>query len=475
MHKLQMHKFRLALTIITIFVFGLTARAQKDTIEYEVETHGIISNGNHAPFWFQNNVAGDVSHEANSAALELRLFKPMNHRKRLFDYSVLLTTHLHEEENKTAFELHEFFIDTRLWIFNLNGGLRKKSHGNQDKTLSGGGLLFSNNGHPIPRIFAGIEEFTPILKNGLVEIKGGIAHGWFTDDVYTKNMLFHHKYAFVRLGGKLPVHFEYGLDHAAQWGGIDPVYGQQSTGFRDFVNVFMARGGSSVSGVSEEQINVGGNHIISQSTRIEYDLSDYKLAAYWQNINEDKPIRPIWNAVNIFDGLWGFSVKNKNFPVVKGFLYEYLNTTDQNGSIHDMDGIVFGGADDYFNNYMYRSGWTHHGRTIGTPFITSPVYNTDGDFRIRNNRTQVHHFGVEGEVSGYAFRVLSSFSKNYGTYHNPYPEVLKSTNLLLEVDKHFEKLWGIDAGISIGADYGKMYGNNAGFMIRFAKSGFLLK
>ena len=92
-----------------------------------------------------------------------------------------------------------------------------------------------------------------------------------------------------------------------------------------------------------------------------------------------------------------------------------------------------------------------------------------------NNRTQVHHIGLEGAITGYEFRLLSSFSKNYGTYSTPYPTVLKSTNLLLEVDKHFEKLWGIDAGISIGVDHGQMYGNNVGFMIRIAKSGILFK
>lgn len=457
-------------------MFFQHAYSQKDTIQYTIDTHAILSTGEHSPFWFQNNSFGDVSHKANSIALELVLSKSMQHPNRFFDYSFAFTGHLHEHDDKTELELNELFIDTRLWIFNVSAGTHLNSHGNQDETLSGGGLLYSKNAHPIPKLFAGIQDFTPLFfKNGFFQVKGGLSHGWFTDDVYVKNMLLHHKFAYVRFGGKKsPVSLEYGLDHVAQWGGIVPVYGQQPADFKTFLNVFMARSGSS-SSVSEEQINVGGNHIISQSARVEGRVKGFELAAYWQNINEDKPILPIWNAVNIADGLWGFSVRNKSFPIIKGFLYEYLNTTDQNGMFHDKDGIVYGGNDDYFNNYLYRSGWTHHGRTIGTPFITSPVFNTDGSVSIKNNRVQVHHFGIEGEFHNYNFRILNSFSCNYGTYMAPYAQMLKSTNLLLEVNKHFEKWWGINAGISIGADWGAMYGNNLGLMIRIGKSGDLFK
>ncbi len=181
----------------------------------------------------------------------------------------------------------------------------------------------------------------------------------------------------------------------------------------------------------------------------------------------------MWDAVNIQDGLWGFSIKNKQFPIIKGFLYEYLNTTDQNGPYHDKDGIVYGGVDNYFDNYLYRSGWTYYGRTIGTPFITSPIYNNDGAVFVQNNRVQVHHVGIEGEINEYKYRVLNSISKNYGTYNTPYLKSKDAVNLLVEVNKHFEKCWGIDAGFSVGIDWGQMYGRNYGFMFKVSKSGSL--
>jgi len=259
----------------------------------------------------------------------------------------------------------------------------------------------------------------------------------------------------------------------AQWGGNVPGYGRQPTGFNDFVNVFFARNGSTSSTLNE-QINVGGNHIISQGLKLELTIKNYELNAYWQHIAEDKPIRILWNSVNVVDGLWGISLKNNKFPIVKKILYEYLNTTDQSGPFHDMDGVVYGGDDSYFNNYLYQNGWAHYGRTIGTPFITSPVYNKNKEVYILNNRVKVHHVGFEGELKDYFYKSKVSFISNYGSYSDFPNETRKgSVSMLFEINKHFAKLYQLDAGISIGFDFGEAYGKNVGILFKLSKSGVL--
>jgi len=91
-----------------------------------------------------------------------------------------------------------------------------------------------------------------------------------------------------------------------------------------------------------------------------------------------------------------------------------------------------------------------------------------------NNRVQVHHFGLEGAYIGYKYKMLSSFTKNYGSYATyPTENLLKSTNMLFELQKHFEKFWQIDAGISVGLDMGTMYDNNIGIMLKISKKGVL--
>ena len=178
--------------------------------------------------------------------------------------------------------------------------------------------------------------------------------------------------------------------------------------------------------------------------------------------------------MNKADGLWGVTVRNARFPFIKGILYEYLNTTDQSGPYHDKDGLVYGGADNYFNNGIYQNGWTYYSRTIGTPFISSPLYNSNGAVSIQNNRVIVHHIGIEGDVSGYAYKFLTSISNNYGTYSAPLAtDLRKNTSVLLEVKKQFPGLSNIELGCSVGADFGKLYGNSVGCLFSIRKIGNL--
>lgn len=448
--------------------------AQTDTIQYNVSLNTRIASGLSSPFWFQNNQYGITPFDPNSTTLLLRINKRESTIEKFFDYSFVASCYANISKNESAIKLHEFYLNAHLWIFNASAGMHEETIGNQDAGLSSGGLLFSNNSRPMPKIFIGIENFTPILfRNGFVELKGGISHGWFTDQIYTKDLLFHHKYGYLRFGGKKsPVHLQYGVDHVAQWGGISPVYGRQPSGLSDFINVFFARSGSSGASIYD-QINVGGNHIISQSTKAEITLKNVDVCVYWQNLMEDKPIKFIWNTPNISDGLWGITIQNKKFPFIQKIIYEYINTTDQSGPYHDYDGVVYGGSDNYFNNYLYKNGWSYYGRTIGTSFITSPIYNKNNEIGLLNNRVQVHHIGLEGEYNGYRYKGISSFSKNYGTYSNyPTQDMLRSTNMLLEVSKHFKKFHQIDAGISVALDAGKAYGNNLGLMFKISKYGY---
>jgi hypothetical protein len=209
--------------------------------------------------------------------------------------------------------------------------------------------------------------------------------------------------------------------------------------------------------------------------KLDVDLSDYKISGYWQNLSEDGPVRIIGTTMNKPDGLWGISIRNTRFPFIKGILYEFLETTDQSGPYLEKDGIIYGGNDNYFNNMIYQNGWTYFSRTIGTPFITSPIYNKDGKVYIINNRVEVHHFGIEGDVSGYRYKVLSSFSKNYGSYIYPYPEMIPNTSVLFEVNKQFPEISNIEVGCSIGGDFGKLYGNSVGCLFSIRKRGDLFK
>jgi len=459
-----------AIVFFLIFLLLSTvAEAQKDTIKYEVGFTGVGSTGAYAPFWLQSDNYGQISASPNSANVNVGFSKDFNNKSAVFDYGFKADVLLQTYDNRTKAYFHEAYLKARLSVFDLIVGAREEHLGTQDSSLSCGGFLFSKNARPMPKITLGIERFTHVpFTKGYLEVKGAVAHGWFTDNIGGTNILLHHKYIYFRAGGSLPFHFQYGVDHVAQWGGNVPG-GQQPTSLSDYLKIVMGGSGGS-SALETDQINALGNHIISQSMKVEYCISDFTMSGYWQNISEDSP-KFMANTMNKPDGLWGVVIRNNKFHIIKGLVYEYLNSTDQSGPFHEKDGIVYGGADNTFNNGIYQNGWTYFSRTIGTPFISSPVYNKNGGVSVVNNRVQVHHIGLDGEVQGYQYKALCSFSKNYGGYYTPYPEMIRNTSLLLEVKKQFPDFFNIELGCSVGADIGKLYGNSVGCMVSVRKRG----
>lgn len=439
---------------------------------YKLEFSGTGSSDAKSAFWLQHNQNGTVPFQPYSATLSTAIFKKADTDTRLFDYG-FKTDARFQLSDKFRVYFPELYLNARLHVFELKAGRSVEIYGTQDSTLSSGGLLFSQNTLPIPSISAGIPQFATIpFTFKLIEIKGALVHSYFTDNISAKNMLLHHKFGYVRVGGELPVKIQYGLHHVAQWGGHIPNLGQQPTGFDNFLRIFLAKSGGE-DALRTDQINTLGNHIISQNLKLEIKLPVFQLDAYWQNISEDGPVRFMTKSMNVSDGLWGVTLKSNQFPAVKKILYEYLNTTDQSGPYHDKDGIVYGGADSYFNHGVYQAGWTYFSRTIGTPFITSPIYS--GTIDIKNNRVQVHHFGVNGEMKNVHYKMFFSFSRNYGSYSFPFDSMKTGNMFLLEISRKFPSLSNIEVFVSLAADRGNMYGNNTGFVIRLVKTGSFTK
>lgn len=468
-----MTKFKYLLYLLLLL--PKPAFSQNDTIKYEIGISGIVSNGKYSPFWLQSNQYGKTSSNPNSANQLEGISKDYGNGINLYDYGFKANILIKSDNNKSEVYLHEIYLKQRLSVFEIIIGAREEHLGNQDSTLSSGGFLFSTNARPIPKITIGVEHFTPMpYTKGHIEFKGALSDGIFIDDVYMQNKLFHHKYLYLKLGAKYPVNFQIGLDHTAIWGGNLPNQKNTQLGIKDYKNVFFTSGGGTNTDISE-QINTEGDHRISQSMKMEAKVNGFTLGAYWQNFSEDGPVRFITNAINIPDGLWGISLRNKKIPFINAIVYEYLNTTDQSGNIFQKDGIIYGGIDNYFNNGIYQSGWNNYYRTIGTPFITSPIYNSNKSIQNLNNRVQVHHIGIEGSIAGFEYRTLCSFSKNYGSYGEPYVPMKENLSSLLEVKKHLQKFSNIDAGISVSSDRGELYGNSIGFQFSIRKTGNLFK
>ena len=245
-------------------------------------------------------------------------------------------------------------------------------------------------------------------------------------------------------------------------------FGELPSDWDAYRRVFFAQKGDSATVNINEAINTLGNHLGSWNYRIDFKAKQFTYSIYYQTIFEDNSgMLKEFNQ----DGLMGVSMAAKDpNHIVNRVVFEYLNTTYQSGPVHDLtDSIDLVGNDDYFNNYIYQSGWTYKGMTLGTPLITSPVFNEDGSDRILNNRVMAFHLGLQGMIGKINYRSFFTYSINKGTYSTPIDPSKQQFSWYLETI--FPSIWkGIDMSVMLAADIGQMYGNNLGVNLLFRKT-----
>mgnify|MGYP006272497083 CR=1 FL=1 len=333
--------------------------------------------------------------------------------------------------------------------------------------LSSGSMAVSKNARPIPRITFGLEGFRPVpLLGSFLETDFGISHGWFTDDRYVEGALLHEKWLYLRIKreGFFGVHA--GIVHEAMWGGDSP--SAAPVNFDNYLRVFFGRSGGEDASTSD-QINALGNTLGIWDFGIDLEFSGATLHGYYQHHFEG--MGSFWRFRNAHDGLWGATVelKEPRRYLPSHFLYERMITKFQSGPYHDIGDIQLGGRDSYYSNGTYRSGWTHYGRIIGTPF-----FRTAGEFedlRIASNRVDVHHYGVGGAIGDRtSYRFLFSrvsHRQAYAPVTLVAPDSKKvQWHLLLELEQ--TQLFGLEqlnGTAGFGFDTGELYDTTVGMLL----------
>lgn len=465
-----------------IAIYTIPDEESRDSLSAFFSLQGLVSTGSYAPFLLHSNTRGMTAHTPYSGNIAIGLHKEATAPHRWYDYDFHLTA-LARCYNAVAapfaldmpagaawrygsISLSEVYAHVRLFVFDLTAGIAPISSSIIDEPLSMGSLLFSDNAPSTPRISIGIDRYTAFPGcYGYLELKGGLTHAWLTGDSYVRGTMLHYKHIGLRLGGRLPVNLTYECHHAAQWGGQHPVYGDLGNNMHAYVNAFFARAGGSM---LNDQLNAQGNHLVSQQLMLTGKGSDWRVDAYWQNLSEDNLIF-LGFGQNIADGLWGVRLKLDKWPWVQGVVYEFLNTTDQSGPWHDRDGLCYAGSDNYYRNGVYRGGWSNYMHTIGNPYLTSPLYNTDGTLYSLNTRVRVHRVGLRGDIYGFGYRLLASYARNYGNSQYQVRPLSDNCALLLDVHRLVPQAWNLDFGIRLAADIGSQFGNTFGAQLTIRK------
>lgn len=451
--------------LFVLFLFDCCLiSAQKKDLKYDLSSTLGFSSGNAPAFWASSNKFGVISRNPQSINLQSKIYIDFDSAKsRKWDYSIGLDV-LNRVDRDYNVILHQLYARIRYRFITLQGGRMEEQLGNQDKALSSGGLLWSKNAPPMPKIAVGILEYADIpLTKGFFQLKGAITHGWFEKDAYVKNVWLHHKYLYIQGGGNLPVKAHIGFHHFAQWGGTHPEIGKLPSSLKEFKTIFLAKQYDSAhipfgTPLQPEYSNRIGNHLGSRHFGLDVVLNPLDISLYYQTIFEDASGLK-WH--NKADGLWGIALYFKRLRYVSSIVYEYIHTDDQSMSFAP-DRKNFE-PDNYFNHYIYSDGWKYKNYSIGTPLITPPV----------NNRVIAHHIGLKGNVSDYIYRLFVTVSQNKGTYFGPFPSTLKSVSTYFEVNKTFKYLSDIEISAAVATDFGKMYSNKSSFLLTLRKNGKL--
>jgi hypothetical protein len=89
-----------------------------------------------------------------------------------------------------------------------------------------------------------------------------------------------------------------------------------------------------------------------------------------------------------------------------------------------------------------------------------------------NNRMKGWHVGLSGDPSAqWHWRILASFTRNWGIYALPFDDMLRQTYLLAEGRfSPTRRAKGWDFVLGIGYDHGGLLGNSLGFQATIRKT-----
>lgn len=368
-------------------------------------------------------------------------------------------------------------------------GMKERGSRIVDGELSAGDYVRSNNARPIPGAAAGFLDFVDIpFTNGWVQIDGEVMYGKFFDNgerigafnhyngTLNLSLYYNYKRCYFRSNPRKPFSLLVGLNTATMFGGSQYTYSNgkiiavESRGLKikDIFDVLIPREGS-----GEDYYK--GQTLGSWDLKAVYRFrNDSRLTFYVQKPWEDGSgvgFRTGW------DGIWGLQYDMAKEGWLSKVLVEYIDFTNMSGPMHfapsdntntTLEGHT-NGADNYYNNGYYGP-YVNYGMAIGTPFMLAPVYNRDGRYLFKENKTRGFHFAATGMITPqWKWRAMVSYQKSAGTTTVVHWKKLHNTSAMLEASWLPTPHWTAKARIAL--DHGDLRGNNFGGALSVAYHG----
>ncbi|TKT93294.1 capsule assembly Wzi family protein [Dyadobacter frigoris] len=467
-----------------LFFTALLSHAQDSTFQYKTSL-ALAGSTAQSPFWMHANQNGAVPLNGTFVSGQWAAHKIYNaHNPRTFQWSAgaeLITNYGKSGLGKSGdYFFTDLYVAGKIGPVEFLAGQKKSITGLVDTLLTSGSLAVSGNARPIPGFKISIPVFLPLgFTNDLISIKASFSDGrlggsqiTYGSTSYVPNTYFHQKSLYFRVGRPNNLFKIYtGINHQAIWGGeneISPVNHLSTLNAYWYV----------VSGKTLDYRKVG-THFGTIDLAGEWKGSNWNYFLYRQNIYDTGSL---FKANNFIDGLNGIRIKrikplskNETYFSINSFLLEVIGTQNQTNN-SPLSGLAIFENGDYFNSYIYRRGWSYNGASIGTPLIPGQSL-TDGDLPrnqtkfTNNNRGWVFHSGITASWLNTTFLFKGTYSRNFGTYINPFDTVKQQVSIQLSAEKKMKFLRNGSLIASFYSDIGKLYPNSSSLLLGYRKSG----
>lgn len=432
------------------------AFSQNNSLNYSVRLNSAISSESSLPFWMTANKFGAVpnSHHSYVYAALFSDFKATESNFS-FSYKASFTGYL---ASKKDFFINELYGSLKFKGGQLDLGSKNDEIKWEGLSSSNGNIIKSINTRSLPGINLKTEGYIklPFAKNWLL-VKANYAEYLLNDKRVVDGAHLHHKSLYFKYILSEKLSMITGMDHYVQWGGTSLVKGKQPSSFMDYLRVITGSSGGETASEGD-QINALGNTLGAYLFQLNYTGEKTNWNAYWSHPFEDRSGRELSNYP---DALYGFFIdlkKPKSF--ITHVVTEFVYTKHRSGS------TGMSGRDNYFNNFVYNSGWTYFGRTIGSPFFSTkePVDGITGGIDSNYSRFTAYHLGFKGFLSeALQYRTYFSYIHYAGWFENPINKEQFSSLVEIYVQP---KKFPFEISVGAAADFGSALPNNFGGFLK---------
>ena len=455
------------------------AFAQDSTLTFNIQTTFSGSTSS-TPFWMHSNMHGVVPLQKTYASGHFGVYKIYNvNNPRLLQFSggaEIITNYSIKSE--------VFFTDiygaVRFGKIEFLVGQKRNQTGIMDSTLSSGSLSISGNSRPMPRFQISTPDFVPFnFTNGLVSFKASYSDGFLGSSkilLGSTNQIpstyLHQKQIYFRIGNResrLKIYA--GVNHQAIWGSenkITPAYD------RTFLNTYW----HVITGKSIDYRKVGF-HFGTYDIAGEWQGKEWMFMFYRQNIYENGSL---FKVINFVDGLNGIKIRrrksaNTSLFTINSAVFEVIGTKDQRNRYSNPTLEIYK-TGNYYNDFIYARGWSYYDRSMGTPLISSKDRTlqepaSSGMQFSNNNRIWAFHGGLTASWKQISFMFKGTFSKNFGTYIDPFLSGRNQLSMIIMAEKKVPFLNGLTLNAGLASDVGDLYPNSNGVVLGLKKAGFL--